>query len=318
MKRRLFLWSLLLPLFCTLFGLGARAANCTTNLPTTLPFGNIDILPGGGMIGQSSFNISCSGISNGETVRVCAAFAGSNINLGNSALRSMTQSGSSQTLNYSLFVYGSAPNVFTDPSNSFVYVNLGGASSATATIYLKGAVADGQSARSLGSYSETIAITFFSTSYAGSAAPTDCSFPRTNQTSASVTVGATIIPNCSVTAGNLIFPPQSIFSADVSGGSTLTVACTSNAPYWVSLDAGENALNGQRRMKSSNNNYISYDLYRDGGSSLRWGQTKDVDTVSGAGTSTGQSLPVYGRIPKPTIQPAPGLYSDRVTATVHF
>ena len=114
-----------------------------------------------------------------------------------------------------------------------------------------------------------------------------------------------------------MFPTVTIFTSDVLGQSALTVTCTTNAPYWVSLDNGQNALSGQRRMRSGAN-YIDYDLYSDSGRTLRWGLTKDVDTVSGLGVNTGKQLPVYGKVPKPAATPPFGNYSDLIIATVNF
>ena len=62
------------------------------------------------------------------------------------------------------------------------------------------------------------------------------------------TVSASVISNCTISAGNLAFgsyDPVGVNAgtgADLYANSTLTVACTKNAPnVWIGLDAGANS-----------------------------------------------------------------------------
>lgn len=130
-------------------------------------------------------------------------------------------------------------------------------------------------------------------------------------------VSVDVQPSCAISATPLIFPPQTTLTADVLAQSSLLVTCTLNALYWVGLDDGQHAIAGQRRMKSGAN-YINYEIYRDSARRLRWGATKDRDTVSGAVLGASQPLPVYGKIPSPMVSPPPGNYYDTVIVTVNF
>jgi len=62
---------------------------------------------------------------------------------------------------------------------------------------------------------------------------------------------------------------------------------------------------------------LAYELYRDVGRRQRWGNTLNVDTLTGSGTAATQTLTVYGRVP-PQAPVAAGAYSDKITVTVTF
>lgn len=315
MKRHLLLMGLLLPLFCGLFGAGANAASCAMTPPTSLVFGSVDILNGDTPTTTASLSVSCTGIANAETIRFCMGVVGGGVNLqtnGRYMLRSTNR------LYYNFFVGGSV-NVFSLSDASGFYVELS-QSAPSIVVYLTSTIYGGQKNRPPGDYIDTVVMNGFFASYAGnqSNAPfLDCNFTGTSAGSVSLSATATIPTNCLISATPMTFPSQVIFASDLSAQSAVTVSCTTGSPYWVSLDNGMNALSGQRRMKSGTY-FINYELYRDAGLSLRWGATKDVDTVSGAGVYSGTTLNVYGFAPKPSALPPPGTYSDTITATVNF
>jgi spore coat protein U-like protein len=60
-----------------------------------------------------------------------------------------------------------------------------------------------------------------------------------------------------------------------------------------------------------------YALFRDAARTLNWGNTIGSNTVSGIGTGSAQSLPVFGRVP-PSQTAAPGGYVDTIIATITF
>jgi spore coat protein U-like protein len=132
----------------------------------------------------------------------------------------------------------------------------------------------------------------------------------------SFTITATITNNCTIAASNLSFGVYS--GATSNASSTITVNCTRNAPYYVGLNAGTSsgATVTTRKMVSGSNT-LSYALYSDNARTINWGNTVGTDTVAGTGTGANQSLAVYGQIPAGQ-SPAPGTYSDTVTATVTY
>ncbi|MDO5691467.1 MAG: spore coat U domain-containing protein [Pseudomonadota bacterium] len=139
----------------------------------------------------------------------------------------------------------------------------------------------------------------------------------------SITVNATVKSNCRVTTSqipDLSFGPQSQWNAEHDATTAFAVQCTKTTPYRIGLDAGQNAVASQRRMKwQGGADYIRYDLYQDAGRNSLWGNTTAApsDTVSGIGTGAARDYTVFGRVPAGQ-NPAAGDYLDRVTITVSY
>jgi len=110
--------------------------------------------------------------------------------------------------------------------------------------------------------------------------------------------------------------PSTATNIDMTG--TLTVVCTPGTAYNIALDAGQNAGAGGVNARNMSNGaaLVPYQLYRDSGHSLVWGNTVNTDTVPGTGNGTTQNLIVYGRVP--TANRPAGSYLDVVTATVVY
>jgi spore coat protein U-like protein len=62
---------------------------------------------------------------------------------------------------------------------------------------------------------------------------------------------------------------------------------------------------------------VGYRMYVDASHATNWGNTVGIDTISGAGTGSQQTLTIYGRIPAQAT-PAAATYSDMVTVTVTY
>ena len=72
-------------------------------------------------------------------------------------------------------------------------------------------------------------------------------------------------------------------------------------------------------MTDGSGNYVTYELYRDGGRSLRWGTTVNADTFAGSGNGNDQNVTVYGRVTPAALQNvAADSYSDTVNITVTY
>ena len=306
MMRRLLLWTLLLPLFCAGYGVGAQAATCSATFDT-IEFGtDINILNGSAKDSAGSVTISCANLSPTESARVCIAVnpnsAALDLASGLDRLKFDFYSDALRTAQWSY-----PQGVVSVDLNSTNYQS---------RLSVYGRILAGQNTASVGSYTASIVPNIRYAVYTSGGAQPPCATLST-QITTSITVNATVTATCSISTASMTFPPQTIFTSDVAASSDLTVTCTNAAPYWVGLDNGSNPLSGQRRMKSKSD-YINYDLYIDNARQQRWGATKDVDTVSGTGLATGQRITVYGKIPKPTPSPAPGTYTDSVIATVNF
>ncbi len=132
----------------------------------------------------------------------------------------------------------------------------------------------------------------------------------------SFTITATIVANCTISAGALSF---GTYTGAVSNStSTIVVSCTKNAPYYVGLNAGTaTGATVTTRKMTSGTHTLNYGLYSNSGHTTNWGNTVGTDTVSGSGTGANQSLTVYGQIPAGQTL-IPGNYSDTITATITY
>jgi spore coat protein U-like protein len=135
--------------------------------------------------------------------------------------------------------------------------------------------------------------------------------------STSVPISGSVAPICSVSAGTLGFGSYS--GSIVNATATVTVNCTNTAPYQVSLGGGSNQSGSTRRMAGPLSSYLGYELFRDSGRTLPWGDGSAQlgARQSGTGTGSAQSLTVYGRLPAGQM-PAVGSYSDSVVVTVEY
>ena len=123
--------------------------------------------------------------------------------------------------------------------------------------------------------------------------------------------------NVSTTAPTTLdFGTQGPLITNVDQTATITVTCTTAAPYNVGLDAGGGTGINARRMINGTNT-VGYQLYRDTGRTQVWGTTIGTDTVTGAGNGTAQAITVYGRVPPQTTPPA-ATYNDTVNVTVTY
>ena len=113
---------------------------------------------------------------------------------------------------------------------------------------------------------------------------------------------------------------------DYTAQGAVNSTCNYGTPYSIYLGDGNNRIpGGFRRMTNGNNEYIPYQLYKDSNYSTVWDATGGVTNVGGAGgvsgtgTGSAQSTPVYGKIPQGTsIASTPGNYSDSVVVTVTY
>ena len=141
-----------------------------------------------------------------------------------------------------------------------------------------------------------------------------------------------ILKACTITAaaatdvdfGSVVYDS----TADKDAQGSVTARCTPLTPYTIALNAGANAGTANdvttRRMKHTTagvitNNYVAYQLYRDGARALVWGSTTGTNTMAGSGTGLDQAYPVYGRVANPsTNNAAAGSYLDTVVATITY
>jgi spore coat protein U-like protein len=157
----------------------------------------------------------------------------------------------------------------------------------------------------------------------GAALLTSSAWAGTATSSMSAT--ATVVNNCTISAGALSFGNYDPIVANASTAldqtATLTVTCTNQASATVTLGQGANAGAGSTdtapgRRLTDGTNFLSYSLYQESARTTIWGNTAGTGK-SYTGTGTSGSVTVYGRVTAAQNVPA-GSYTDTVVATITF
>ena len=121
---------------------------------------------------------------------------------------------------------------------------------------------------------------------------------------------------CSMSASGVAFGVYSGESTSSAGSITIICLGSGNANYTLSLSAGNSGSYVQRQM-TNGNQVLSYNLYKDPGVTLVFGDGTGGSTpfIGFASGPEAAIVPVYGRIPVHGI-PAVGAYSDTIVATL--
>lgn len=140
----------------------------------------------------------------------------------------------------------------------------------------------------------------------------------TNTTS--MMVGVDVVGSCTIGATPLIF---GLYNPDactaLESTARLTVLCTLNTPYYVTLDQGANygGTTRLRRMSGPDYSSIKYILSQNPTHTINWGEVIGVDAELGRGNGLQQNLIVYGQIP-PKQNVEIGSYRDVVNVSIIF
>lgn len=147
--------------------------------------------------------------------------------------------------------------------------------------------------------------------------------------STTLTINLTVTNDCQITTPNIVFGTAPVVSGFGTVNQSINLSCTKGSSYTVGLNDGLNVAGGRRRMKSTANNYLAYDIFKSGGS-VRWGSTSgarrassdaDVNPGPGAGSGAGVGAQVFNYNAKVyTDQPTPPAdsYTDSVILDVVF
>lgn len=255
--------------------------------------------------------ISCTGGTGGGEVRACLIL-GQGSGGGTVSARYMRRA-DNEPLAYQLFSGGHGGTPW-DTVEFAVSLDAQGAGQAAAAVYAE-VFSSGTDVKG-GSYNSS----FFGGSAAllrygeGSCDAGGSSQPDAFQVSASVT------PSCTITVGSMDFGDISNQLASGAAASTnLTVTCTDNVPYAVTLGrgTGPDVADPQFRQLSDGLATIAYGLYRDAGGTYPWGWTFGHDDLTGTGSGSSQNFTVYGRVHGGQ-QAATGNYADSVVVTVQY
>ncbi|MBN3758537.1 spore coat protein U domain-containing protein [Paraburkholderia sp. Tr-20389] len=302
----------------------AQAQTCTA-VASNLNFGQVSPVAGTTASASSTITINCTGMSV-LPVRACVNIGtGSG---GGSYLPRIALNGTNQ-LQYNLYtasggstVWGSRGSTTYAPIAVDITENgMSGTGSATLTVY--GRVPASQTSLVAGTYAS---------SFAGAlqaeldyqayllVAPACASLTAPNS-AFSFTVSANVINDCTIASTNINFGTAGVLNSTLTATGTLTVACTKNDAYSISLSpgAGSGASVADRVMtRSGGTDKVHYQLYQNASYSLPWGDgTNGTTALTGTGTGSSQSITVYARV-LPQTTPQAGTYIDTVIATITY
>jgi spore coat protein U-like protein len=145
---------------------------------------------------------------------------------------------------------------------------------------------------------------------------------RAESTASTIAVGATVTSNCIVST-----EPISFGSIDVTSGTSahasgkVAVTCTGGTAWIASANAGSGAgASLATRKMTGAEGLLSYELHVDNSRSAVWGEGLDASTsvLSGVGSGSAQTKPVYGSVPAGQVGTPPGTYSDLVVVTITY
>jgi spore coat protein U-like protein len=156
------------------------------------------------------------------------------------------------------------------------------------------------------------------TSYVG-AAPT-CSVAWTSGGSFPFSVSATLVNDCNISASNIDFGTSGILGSARTANGTVSAQCTAGDSYSISLNSGTTpgATLTDRQMRSGGGSVVHYQLYTASNLASVWGDgSAGTSPVGAVGTGSLQTYTVYGLVAAQST-PAPGTYTDVITATITY
>ncbi|MDN7489567.1 spore coat U domain-containing protein [Burkholderia sp. AU45274] len=300
----------------------AQAETCTATA-STVSFGSVSPISRASVAATGTVSITCtwSAVTLTPNVLVC-------LSLGGTSPRSLVNG--NNAMQYDLYLdaghsvaWGSIYSGTTPASVTLVKPALGTSASATVTIY--GQITANQptvptTGNSTTPYSQTFGgnTTSINAGFYLLGAPTCASLTASNGTFP-FSATANVINNCNISATNVSFGTASVLSGALTATGSITAQCTNGDAWKIALSGGSSGNVTARQMqRSGGGGTIGYGLYTDAARSIAWGDgTGGSSTVTGVGTGTSQAVTVYGAVPAQTT-PAPGNYSDTITATISF
>ncbi len=140
-------------------------------------------------------------------------------------------------------------------------------------------------------------------------------------------VSANVPVSCNISTSPLAFGAYDPIGTNASNNHKLmsgnvTTTCTKDAAVKITLGQGSNPSASssdtipERRLKDGNNNYLSYQIFKESQLASIWGNTEEV-SLAVTGTGSAVSNTIYGRILGGQNAPA-GNYTDTIVATVTY
>lgn len=311
-------------LVCMLLLVGGRAhAETCTATASSIDFGSVSPISGAAVAATGTVSITCtwSAVTLTPSVEVC-------LNVGFTSPRTM--SNGANTMQYDLYedaahsqIWGSVTNGTTPLSVQLSKPATG--TSATTTLTYYGLIAANQPTVPTINDSNTV----YTQSFAGSetslnygffllVSPTCASLTTTDGTFP-FTSSATVVNNCLISATNVSFGTAGVLSSSLTAAGSISARCTNGDAFRISLNGGASGNVAARTLlQQGGGGIVNYQLYTDSAYSVPWGDgTAGTSMVTGTGSGNAQAISVYGQVPAQST-PAPGNYSDTITATIVF
>ncbi|WP_432727970.1 Csu type fimbrial protein [Variovorax sp. W6] len=156
------------------------------------------------------------------------------------------------------------------------------------------------------------------------AVTTSAVLAATSPATATFQVLITVAKACSVTAGagsNINFNTVDSSATNLSASSNISVTCSKSTPYNIGLLPSNNSTTGAGVMSTAAvTDTIPYQLRSVSATGAIWGSTATStlpgNGVSGTGTGSAQSIPVWATVA--SVNVTPGAYLDTVTVQVNY
>lgn len=312
----------LLLFFILLMGGKAHAQSCSATA-TTIDFGQVSPIALAAVPATGTITVTCTWplISLLPNALVC-------LNLGATSPRSLVNGANS--MQYDLYqdsahsmLWGSTTNGTTPISATLAKPLVGTTTTQNVTFY--GLIAANQpTVPSVGNgntvYSQNFsgALTSLTDEFYLLGAPT-CASGTTAAGTFPFVATATVVNNCTISTNAVNFGSVGLLSSTLSAVGSISARCTNNDAFEISLNGGGSANVAARVMqRTGGGGAVNYQLYTDAAHGIPWGDgTAGTSMSMGTGTGNAQTINVYGAVPVQTT-PAPGSYSDTVTATIAF
>ena len=332
--------SALLLMLLMLCGGQARADSCGIT-PANVTFPSVSSISPGPVYASSTFKITCTWTATDvltglltPNATICLNLGAGSGNASTTATTSRQLSSGSLRVNYNLYtdatyapakIWGGWTGTTTSGNGIvFTMTKSGGPGSLDRFVTIYGKLEADSTLSSLSVGPDN--LNFTSNFGAGSAVMNyqfallgllGCLIPQT--VAIPFTVSAPVINDCNINIGNLAFPQSRLLTAAVRTTSSLSVMCSKDTAYRITLGAGTyGATTTARRMRNTGTAETVDYMVSSGLDGASWGDgTGGTVAVTGTGTGVAQAMTVYGMVPAQNT-PSPGDYKDTVTATVSF
>jgi spore coat protein U-like protein len=321
--RRILLFIAMLLVFAS----PVRAQTCTASI-TSFNFGPISPATDSSASANGSVTVTCTGFLLTLPIRACISIGTGS---GGTSYSPRYATSGANTLAYNLYSNSTASTIWgSRASGTYAPVTVDvpltiqlGTVTGSATVPIYGRVAAGQSTLAMGTYTSIFsgAAQAEMTYQQNLLGNVNCATLTAGSTPLSFNVTANVINDCTLNATNINFGSTGVLNTTLSATGTLSVACTNNDAYSISLSAGggSGASVADRRMtRSGGSDQVRYQLYQNASYTTPWGDgTGGTSTFGGTGSGGNQAFTVYGRV-LPQTTPTAGSYTDTIMATITY